>query len=182
MPEKILINLLPQEFTKASQQQAKYYKLRLVAIISLMLIVFLTSTTIALRILQNRQVEAAKFTLEAAQTQVSQFKQTEVSLVVLKDRLNNISQIITTSSKQNAMYSLINSLIPPSISVDSITIDRTGNTVLSVSGREAAVLDDFISNLSDNSKNESKIASVEINNFSRSRESLYRLSIKIAAR
>lgn len=113
MAEKILINLLPQEFTKSQIEQAKYYKLRLIAVLSLMLMIFLASTTVALRFLQNQQLDQAKFIYAAAQDQVSQFKQTEVSLVVLKDRLNNISQINATSSKQNAMYNLVNSLTPP---------------------------------------------------------------------
>src|SRR3990167_2490498 len=100
MKNPILINLLPQEFTKLQIEQAKYYKLRLIAVVSLMLMVFLTSVTVALRILQSRNIEAARFTLQAAETKVSQFKQTEVSLVVLKDRLDNINQIISTSSNQ----------------------------------------------------------------------------------
>ena len=182
MKNPILINLLPQEFTKLQIEQAKYYKLRLIAVVSLMLMVFLTSVTVALRILQSRNIEAARFTLQAAETKVSQFKQTEVSLVVLKDRLDNINQIISTSSNQNDMYNLINDLIPPSVSLDLITVDRKGNVALSISGGDASTLDDFISSLVDDSKNESMISSVEVDSFSRSRESFYRVSLKISPR
>ena len=182
MKDTILINLLPQEFTKAQLEQAKYYKLRLVSIASLMMMVFLASITIALRVLQNSNLDQARFTLEAAEGKVSQYKQIEVSLVVLKDRLSNINQIIATSSKQNAMYSLINSLIPPTISIDSITVDRNGNTVLGLSTNDSEVLDDFITSLVDSSKNEFRITFVEVDSFSRSRESLYRAHLKVVAK
>lgn len=181
MSQRISINLLPQEFTKLQQQQSKYYKLRLVALGSLILMVFLASTTVALRILQSRSLQTAQFSLQAAQTEVSQFKQTEVSLVVLKDRLNNISQINSASVKQSGMYNLINNLVPPSVLIDSVTVDRSGNTTLSLTGSDASVIDDFISSLVDESKNESKVKSLEVGSFSRSRESLYRVNLKIVA-
>lgn len=180
--EKISINLLPVEVTKSQIEQKKFYKIRFISIIITLLMFFSASTTLALRILQNKNIDGANFTLQAAEEKVSQYKDIEISLVVLKDRITNINKIISIPSTQVTMYNLIYDLLPSSVNINSMSVDRSGSIELSTISPNVTIVDDFISDLVDEQKNQGKIALVDVENLTRSRDGFYRINLKIKAK
>ena len=51
---KVTINLLPLEFREQDLNNAKFYKVQIIGVAVVLLIIFLSSLTVALRILQSK--------------------------------------------------------------------------------------------------------------------------------
>lgn len=176
---KITINLLPPEVTAQEKKKAKFYKVQTAGIAVTLTMVFLTSLIIALRILQSRNIAMAQADLNQAQERISGLKSAQASLFLLKDRLAVINQYWGVSSKQSAMYSLIDKLIPPSVVINTITIDKSGEAIFSALAPDSDTLDVLIMNLTTKENNEGKISQVSIDSLNRGRDGLYRVSFKV---
>lgn len=176
---QISINLLPTEITLEELKKAKFYKIQAVGVAIILVLTFLTSLTLALRILQSRNITLHKAKVAKAEQRVSELKDTQASLVVLKDRLTAVSQYLGVSSKQTTLYQLIDKLIPSSVAVKGIAVDRTGTVTLTVLVPDSSTLDDLVVSLTDKESNEDKIKQISIENLNRGKESFYRVSFKI---
>ncbi len=177
--EKITINLLPPEVNLAQKQGQKFYKIRVLSIAVMVILTFLSSTVFALRILQSQNLTLAREKFEQAQGKVSELKDQEAKLQVLKSRVTNIRQIKSNPSKQSQLFNLISAIIPPSIIVNSFGADRAGNVNLSAITADYLSLDLFLRDLVDPQINEGKIGAVDIENLSRGRDGVYRTNLKI---
>lgn len=177
--QKISINLLPVEFSVIQEREKRFYKVQAISIAVLLLLIFLASTTVALGYLQSKQVKQAQSDLSSAENLVSGLKDKESSLMALKNRINNIQQIQKDPSKQRTMYNLIDSLIPSNITVNSISIDKGGDVLISAVFRNISLFDDFVENLVSKEKNEGRITTVGIENLSRARDGQFRASFKV---
>ncbi len=173
------INLLPIGYTKLRKRDTKFYQVQTISIYLLLLLIFVTSITVALRFLQTQQIKAAEANLQEFNLQVSSLKSKEASLVILKDRLTTIDQISTVPSKQRSVYNLVNGLIPPNLTLSFVSVDRSGNMLLSIVAPNFSSLDGLLATLGSTQKNENKITSTSLESFSRSRDGLYRASLKI---
>lgn len=176
---KITINLLPPEAITEELKKAKFYKVQAVGIATILTLAFLTSLTVALRVLQSRNITEVQAQVSQTQQRVSELKGTQASLVLLQNRLAVIGEVYGTSSKQTAIYKLIDKLLPSSAVINSITIDKTGEVVFSALVPNVVSLDQLISNLSNKDSNDSKINQVAIESLNRSKDGVYRVSIKI---
>lgn len=179
---KISINLLPPEILAEQIKGSKFYKVQLIGITIILMMVFLSSLTVALRILQNKNIVMAQAEVDAVSQQVSGFRSTEASLLLLKNRLAIIDQYLGVQSKQSSMYLLIDKLISESVAINSITIDKTGEAVLLVSAPASDNLDSLVSNLTTKESNEDKISQISIDSLNRGRDGFYRVSLKIKAK
>lgn len=178
---KISINLLPAEYTGLLKEYTKFYKIQTISIILILVLIFLSSITVALRLFQSQRIKIAQANLEDVTTKVTQQKPKESSLTVLKSRLSTIDQISSLPSKQREMYNLVSSLLPPSLNISNVSVDKSGGMLLSIISQDFSNIDSFITQLTtDPSQN--KINQVIIEGLSRSRDGTYRGNLKIIAK
>src|SRR3989338_7939264 len=179
---KISINLLPPEILAEQIKGSRFYKIQLIGITVILMMVFLLSLTVVLRILQNRSIVMAQVEMDAVLQQVSGLKSTEASLYILKNRLAVISKYLGVSSKQSSMYKLIDEMIPSSAALNAVNVDKEGGVVLLLSVFDSDSLDTLITNLSQKESNEDKIDQVSIDSLNRGRDGIYRISLKIKSK
>lgn len=179
---KISINLLPPEALLEQTKKTNFYRIQVVGIATILFLIFLASLTLALQILQNHNISNVKVKVASAEQRVEGLKNTQVELLILKDRLSVIGQYLGISSKQSMIYKLVNKLIPPSAVVNAVTVDKDGIVTLLALIPDRESLDLFISDLLDQEKNDDQIAQVSIDSLNRGLEGMYRLSLKIKPR
>lgn len=176
---KISINLLPPEIATQALKQAKFYKVQAIGLAIILVMIFLASLTLTLRILQGSRISLYKEKMAQAEQQISELKGIQASLLVLRSRLTVISQYLGVSSKSVSMYQLVGKLIPPSVAVNGISVDSTGGVLLTVLIPDIQSLDDLVNNLTTKENNEDKISQISIESFNKGRDNLFRVSLKI---
>lgn len=176
---KISINLLPPEIITEQSKNTNFYKIQFFGVAIILILIFLTSLTLALQILQNRNLVTAQAKLLESEQKVAGLKKTQVSLFILKNRLAVISQYLGVASKQASVYKLINKLIPSSVVISSISVDRGGTIVLLALIPDRESLDQTLNNLTDKERNEDQFNQVAVEALNRSKDGVYRISMKI---
>lgn len=176
---KIAINLLPPEILQNELKRKNFFKIQFLGIAVILLFVFLASLTVALRILQSNNIIAAQEELSRTQEKVADLKGTQDSLVLLKNRLDVIDQYLGVPSQSTSMYKMLEVLIPPSVMISSVSVNKGGEILLSATIPDFMILDDLINNLTQKDSNEGKISQISIENLSRGRDGFYRISLKI---
>lgn len=176
---KISINLLPSEILEKELKQTSFYKIQFIGIAVILIMVFLSSLSVALRILQNKNISVARVALNELQQKVTGLKDTQESLFLLKNRLAVISKYLGISSGQTEIYNLLERLIPPFVVINTVTIANTGNVALIATAPDVTSLDTLITNLTAKDSNEGKINIVSVENLSRGRDGFYRVSFEI---
>lgn len=175
----ISINLLPPEIKTQERKKAKFYKIQFTGVVIILTMVFLASLTVALRILQSRRITQVEAKLNESQKRVSDLKSTQGSLFILKDRLTVINQYLGVSSKQTSVYKLIESLLPQSVVINAVSIDKASEVTLLAVVPDSTTLDIMVNNLIAEEANEGKISQVSVDNLNRGRDGLFRVSLKI---
>ena len=105
------------------------------------------------------------------------FKTTQASLIFLKNRLDIISKYSDKASKQNDVYESLSENIPSEAIISSLSVDRLGNALVLASIPDVTVLDDLFTGLV--SSEDSKFSQVSIDNLSRGRDGIFRVSFKL---
>lgn len=175
----ISINLLPAEFTAEQVKKAKFYKVQAVGVAAILLMVFLSSLTVALRILQSHNISEAQATLSEKEQQVSDLKGRQASLFLLKNRLTTVSKYLGVPSKQASVYKFIDDLLPPTVGINSLTVDKSGEILILAVVSDVITLDNFINTLISNEGDQSKVSQISLDNLNRGRDGIYRVSLKI---
>ncbi len=178
----ISINLLPQEVRDQNLKNTKFLKIQTLGVFSILIMFFLASLTIALRIFQNNSIVQAKNEVAQSQQRVSGLKDTESSLYLLKNRLSTIGNYLGTSSNSTQAYYLISKLLPNSVTVSSLSIDKSSDILMILNVPNGEILDAVITNLTSKETNEDKISEVSIDNINRGKDGIYRLSLKVKAK
>lgn len=178
----ISINLLPIEFTQTEVKRQKFVRIQAVGVGVILFMVFLSSLTVALRLLQSKNIDLVQSKVAHAQQQVSSLKDKQESLVILKNRLSTINQYLGTPSKQNSMLTLLSKLLPSSFSLNSISVDKGGDAVVVFLAPDPQTLDNFVASLTNSETNGDQIVSVSIDNLIRGRDGVYKVSLKIKAK
>lgn len=176
---KISIDLLPPEFRTEELRKAKFYKIQILGVATVMLMVFLAALTLGLRVLQSQNIARISNQLDQTEEKISGLKTTQASLMVLKNRLTAINQYLGTSSKQSEMYKLINKLIPPSVIVSAFTVEKNSQIVFLALVPDVNSLDNMIESFTNKDLSGGKINQVSIDSLSRAREGIYRVSFKV---
>lgn len=176
---KIAINLLPVEFTKKQLKDAKFYKLQAFGVGMILVLIFLASLTVALRILQSQRLKQAEARLDNTSQKVISFQDKQVALMALKNRLVAIGKYIGAPSLQAELLDLINTLLPPSVAINALAINRSGEIALSVVFPDSTTLDYVMATLMNKGKNKNKISAVSIESLVRGRDGIYRLNFKV---
>lgn len=165
--DRISINLLPLNL---KENKHLLYKKKLVSAASigfLGLLVVFSIVLIALSVIQNRQLESETASLAKAQLTLSSFKEKEAAVIILKKRLDSISQIMKQKYPQTDSFLLIDSLLPPETTIQSFRVDQTNIVNLQGSSETASSLQQFFDNLTDPKINEGKVIKTVISNLNR---------------
>lgn len=176
---RISINLLPTEIIAEESKNTNFYKIQFFGVAIILVLIFLTSLTLALQILQNRNLVTAQAKLLESEQKVAGLKKTQVSLFILKNRLTVISQYLGVASKQSSIYRLINKLIPPSAVISAISVDKGGTVVILALMSDSESLDQMLNNLTDKERNENQFDQVSVDSLNRGKDGVYRISLKI---
>lgn len=178
---KITINLLPEEFLIQRLKDSKFVKIQTIGVGMILLVVFFSSLTIALRLLQAQRIKQAEEEFNNAKQNVVSFQDRQVSLVALKDRLTGIQKHLGVLSLQAELFNLMNDLIPASVPVNGFNIDQSGNISFSAVFQDSLALEQVITNFTSKDKNRNKVKEVSIESLSRGRDGVFRVSFKIKA-
>lgn len=176
---KVLINLLPPEFTAEELKRTKFYRVQSFGITAVLLMIFLSSLTVSLRILQSQGIEIIQGRVLGAEEKITDLKEKQASLIFLKNRLDILQKYLGTQSKTVSLYQFLTNQIPNSAQMDSVSVDKEGNMLALLHFQDILEFDNFIANLLDPEKNEGKIKEVSLDSLSRGRDGLFRVSLKI---
>lgn len=175
----IFINLLPPEFLAEELKRTKFVRVQTIGIGIVLVMIFLSSLTVALRILQSYNISQIQNKLGQIEEKVLSLKNRQASIILLKNRLTTIGQYLDEPSSQNQIYNLLDKLIPPSVSITSLALDKLGNTTIIAVVPDTTTLDNLMLNLLSPDRNEGKIAKVSLENLNRGRDGVYRLTLKV---
>lgn len=176
---KIAINLLPEEFRKEELKRAKFYKIQSIGVATILFMIFLASLTVALRVLQSNEIQNVKNGLTKSEQRISDLKTSQSKLTLLKNRLTTINEYLGVSSKQVQMYNLMGKIIPASVSINLISVDKNGETLILAQAPDGGSIDNLITSLTQGETNQDKITSVSIESLNRSKDGIYRISFKV---
>lgn len=177
--EKISINLLPLEYAAEEIKKAKFYKVQLLGVAAILLVVFFASLTVALRILQSQNLRQVQAALSQEEEKVSQLKDRQAALLVIKNRLSTINQYLGVTSKQVSTYNLLNQLLPSQLGISSLSVNRSGDAFVVALAPDSFTLDKLVSNLISKEDSAQKILQVSIDTLTRGKDGIYRISFKI---
>lgn len=176
---KLSINLLPKEFTEQDIKRAKFYKIQTIGVVIILFMFFLASLTVALRILQSKSISKIQSELTEAEQKISGYKNTQATLLILKNRVLAIDKFLEISSHQTKMYNIITKLVPSSVSINSISVDKSGVVLLVATAPDASLMDNFINKLNSKENNEGRVTQISLDSFNRGRDGVYRMNLTI---
>lgn len=176
---KISINLLPPELALAQKGQDKFRLLQRLGIGVVMLLLFLASVAVSLRIFQTGQMGKIKSEIAIQEERVNGLKTKEASLAVLKNRVSLISEIVKTSTDQSDLYTEFIGRVPPGVNLSAFTLSGDGNILMAASMPNHQALSALIGHLTIGS---GAFRKVTIESLSRSKGGEYRASLSIQTR
>ncbi len=174
----LLINLLPPEIILFRKQSTRISFINKASIVVLLILIFLTSTTVVLRVLQNKNLQEVDNQIVFAQSKINSLKDREGYAIALKSRVSSIASI-GENSKQTAIFNLVTSLAPVEVDTQSISVERNGLMVFSANSPSLSALQSFLTNLSSKEKNSDLISTVALESMSKGRDNIYRVSFRI---
>lgn len=177
----ISINLLPPEATISQNKASRTRKVKILSIVFLMLMFFLASTLVTLRILQTQAISKLQVQAETSEGKISDLRDKESTLVLLKNRLDLIAQYRALPSKQKNVFDAVSDRLPSSVSLSAISLDTGGNLSISTSVPNSDALTRLLEELTTEESFE-KIANISVEALSRGRDGTYRISLKLASK
>lgn len=175
------INLLPAETLSVGRQNAKILLANRISLWLFVALVFLTSITLSVRILQNLKLQNLTGQVAQAQTRVLSSQDKEGYAVVLAERLKTI-QSLQGDSKKIILFNLIAGLAGSNIAINSFSVDRVGNIDVSATAINLADLNNFFNGLNDKKQTSDLVSRVDLSSLSLGRGGGYRFSIKVTAK
>jgi|SRR3990167_9204003 len=177
----ISINLLPFDTALKQKKQRKFRLVQVISTSIFIVLVFLASGAVSLRILQSQDIKKIQTEVKAHENDITAQKDKESGVLVLKSRLDIISKYIGKVSKQVSNYKFISEETPESVDVSSISVENNGSMRISVLATNSQALDGFIEGLI--STEASVIFSkVEIETLSRGRDATYRANLRLVSK
>lgn len=178
---KISINLLPIENAVLTEQTRRKKLIQTVSVTLLLIMFFLASLVVTLRLLQTRNLNQVNTLSQVGESRIGGLRERESTLVLLKDRLGLIAKLTEHPSKQKLIYDLVIGKIPSSVNISSVSLDSTGNLSLSAVAPDYNSLSALFSFLSSDA-NFKEIIGINVESLSRGRDGFYRVNLKLLAR
>lgn len=175
---KILVNLLPPDVVLMQKEAGKLSLVNKFSIGALLLLVFMTAGTFAIRLVQGSDINQTNQSVVLAESRIADLKDREGYAVVLKNRLNSIENLTTDTRKVNAFNSIV-SVAPADAQIALLSLDKDGVLVMTVSSASLNALESMLRNLGEASKGNGLISKVELENLSKGRDGIYRYSLRV---
>lgn len=179
---KFSVNLLPKEILLQRTQSSKLALISKLSIGMLVILVFLASATLALRIAQGVQLKGAKHSVVLAEDKISSLKGKEEALIALKQRLISIKKLSSQDAKIKAIFNLVVYLTPPGVQINEASVDQNGNMGLVLASTDLSSFNTMVGNLGNKEKNGDMIAKVDLSSLSLTKDAVYRFALKITPR
>lgn len=176
---KLMINLLPLEIILDRKQHFKLKLISKISIIALLVLIFFTSSTLALRFSQTFALKSAEEGLVIAESKVSSLKDKEGQAIALKKRLDSIASILGGDSLRKAIFNMVIYLVPSNMQVLEVNVDKNGNMNIDLSSSSLSAIQTLTDSLGDKEKNSDLISKVDLDGLSLGRDSVYHFSLKI---
>ena len=177
----ISINLLPVESTIVQKKVERIKVIQKASVALVLVMVFLSSLVVTFRILQVKSLNNVNSQVIANENRITELRGRESTIVLLKDRLDQIDILIALPSRQKFIYEFILNKIPTNINLSAISVGVNGDLIISATSTDTDTLSEFFTKLtSDEIFNE--IADVSVESLSRSRDGFYRVSLKLTAK
>lgn len=176
---RLAVNLLPEEFKIQQFKRAKFYKIQTIGIVVIVFLVAASISVVGFRFLQSQNVVKIQQRVAFAEEKITSLNKTQGSLILLKNRLAIISKFLGMSSKGVDVFNFLINNLPPSVTINSISIDKEGKLLLSAVATDAGSLEELFGKLTNREINENKIKEVSLETLSRGRDGLYRLNFTV---
>lgn len=177
MNKNISLNLLPIEYLTSRLKDKKFYKVQIIGTSVVLVLIFLSSLTFALGIFQSQNIKQVQASLSNTESKIAGYKNVEGSLIIVKNRLQVISQFGELPSKQRESFEKIVSIIPSEMLISSFNVDSSGNVLITVISPTAQLIDEMMEKVL--SASEYKfIAKLIIDSLNRGRDGLFRATLK----
>lgn len=176
---QILINLLPVELRANNTESKKKSLLVRLSIGWLLIMVVATVGLLSFRFIQNNQIQNLNGQVNEAKQKVNTFKPQEELVLVLKQRIKGISEIISQESAPSQAFNIITSLTPAQVRIVSFSTDRSGNIVMEGQADNLNTLKELFDNLTDPKRNEGRIASSRVESLSQGASDQVRFNLTI---
>lgn len=176
---KLSINLLPQEFRLEELKKVKFFKVQSIGVAVILFVALLASISVGLRFLQSQNITKIQEGLTKAEERVLSHKDVQGSLLLLKNRLSAVGKYLEVPTEGVYMYNLISKLVPSTVVINSMSINRNGEILVLAVSPNSADLEKMFDNLTSTETNEGKIKKVSIENLSRGRDGIFRLNFTV---
>lgn len=164
--DKISINLLPPELEQVAKTKAKQTRLSMISIVVLLVIIGITATALSLSLLEKKIESDAQNDLASAQQRVDSLRSGQNVLYQLKTRIGLIDTLTKDETAPVKAFLLVASLTPPSVTLDTFSVDKKNNISLGAEGTDSAGFETFLENLSTSKLNQNKIAHTSLDSLS----------------
>lgn len=179
LASRMSVNLLPPEMLYQRHQSFRLSLINKLSIGALLMMIFLTSAALAIKISQKSELQRSQNDVVMAESKVSELKVVESQFLILKQRLGSINSIMGGDTKRKAIFSLVVLLTPESLQITNASVDRNGYMAVSVYGNSVKAIETLIRDLGDKEKNSNLIATVDLDGLSMDREGTIRFNLKI---
>lgn len=176
---RLMINLLPLEIILNRKQHFKLKFISKISIIVLLILIFFTSSTLALRFSQTFELKEAEQGLAMAETKVTDLKDKEGQAIALKKRLDSISSILGSDNLRKAIFNMIIYLVPPNMQVLEVNVGKNGDMNIDLESASLSSIQILIDGLGDKEKNSDLISKVDLDGLSLGKNAVYHFSLKI---
>ena len=174
----ISVNLLPKDVILQRRQNSKLSIVNRLSVGLLITLVFFTSATLAVRIMQRTQLQNVQQGLVYAQEKVQNLSGKEEQVIILKNRLDAIGSLMGGDSKRKEVFNTVIHLTPLDLQVIEVLVDKNGIMTISFSGSSLPSIKELLANLS-NKENGLDPAKINLEGLSLGKDSVYRFTLKI---
>lgn len=165
--DKIKINLLPPEIKDKAKKEAKQALINKISVALLGVLILITSSVLAVVIFQAATVNFLNSDIQKEKSRIEGFKEAEVVVTLLKNRIGTINQFSTQRYTQSEVFDLITGLISPGIDFDSFEIGKSSKIAIRGKTDTTSALQTFFNGLTDPKTNEGKITSVTVESLNK---------------
>lgn len=180
--QMLSINLLPGEYLSEQLKRAKFSRIQFISISILLAFFFIASLTSAFSIMEKQKINLLNQKALEVEEGIKEVSKKEVSLVTLKNRLEQIMKYTSSGSKQAELFAYFKKILPAGVSLNSLSIDKTGEITTSIILSDVQMVDEIVKVFTpgeDNSK--IKIKEISVDGLRRNAEGVYGVNLKLKA-
>jgi hypothetical protein len=174
---KLSINLLPPELEENKKKARKRAFVFRISVGILALMIILSISGLVLDIVQGLALQNEKKRVDVVKAQVSNYKDQEGLLLILKDRLGVISSLLNVDTPHAKAFTLITTLTPANVVIQTFSIDKKGAILLGGEADNPQSLQRLFDNLTSPKVNENKITNVKLDSLNVSDDASIRFNL-----